>query len=131
MVSDEDLMTLANLIVENIKKDFESKHLSGNLVNTLYIEKTQDGVRVVIPAEKYNMPLYIRKGVVVHSGAGSYASTLNEEGSIIRLPGNGRGRPKDIKKGNHIGYIDNAIKNAIETWREMISEKTEVTNIQY
>lgn len=130
MVSDEDLMTLAKLIVENIKKDFESKRLSGNLVNTIVLEKTQDGVTIVIPAEKYNMPLYIRKGVVVHSGTGSYASILNEEGSVIRLPGYGRGRPKEKKVGNHIGYIEKAIKDAIETWRNMIEEKYEIKDIQ-
>lgn len=130
MVSDEDVMALANLIVENIKKDFEDKHLSGNLINTMYIEKTQDGVSIVVPAEKYNIPMYIRKGVVIHSGTGSYASTLDEEGSIIRLPGNGRGRPKDKKIGNHVGYVEKAIKDAIETWRNMIEEKYEIKSVQ-
>jgi hypothetical protein len=130
VVSDEDLMALANLIVENIKKDFEDKHLSGNLINTMYLEKTQDGIKIVVPAEKYNIPMYIRKGVVLHSGTGSYASQVDEEGSIIRLPQNHRGRPKDIKVGNHVGYVEKAIQNAIETWRNMIEEKYEIKNIQ-
>lgn len=130
MVSDDDVMALASLIVQYIKEDFENKHLSGNLANTITIENTVDGLAVVIPAEKYNIPLYIRKGVVVHSGTGSYASRLDEEGSIIRLPQYRPGRPKDVKIGNHIGYVENAIQKAIETWRNMIEEKYEITNIQ-
>ena len=132
MVSDEDVMLLANLIIENIKKDFEQKHLSGNLMNTIAIEKTADSVQIVVPAEKYNMSLYMRKGVVVHSGTGSYASRIDEEGSIIRFPrqGGGPGRPKEKKIGNHKGYVDASIRNALETWRNMIADKYEIKDIQ-
>lgn len=130
MVADEDLIVFANLIVEYIKEDFEDKHLSKNLINTIQIEKTNDGIAVIIPAEKYNMPLFIREGVVVPSGSGSYASSLNETGSIIRLPRSGPGRPNEKKIGNHIGYVDKAIKRAIETWRNMMQDKYEIKNIQ-
>lgn len=130
MVSDEDMLLLANLIVQYIKEDFQDKHLSKNLINTISIEKTNDGIAVVIPAEKYNMPLFIREGIVIHSGRGSYASSLDEVGSIIRLPRSGPGRPNEKKLGNHIGYVDKAIKKAIETWRSMIEEKYEIKNIQ-
>lgn len=130
MVSDEDLITFANLIVQYIKEDFEKKHLSGNLMNTIQIEKTQDGIAVIIPAEKYNIPLFIREGIVLHSGTGSYASTLDEEGSIIRLPRGGPGRPKDKYVGNHKDFVEKAINKAIETWSSMMEEKYEVKNVQ-
>ena len=130
MVSDEDLILFANLIVQYIKDDFEDKHLSKNLINSISVEKTADGISVIIPAEKYNMPLFIREGVVVHSGTGSYASKLNDTGSVIRFPRSGPGRPKEKKVGNHIGYVDNAIHKAIETWRSMMEDKYKIKNIQ-
>ena len=131
LVSDEDLMLLANLIVENIKKDFEQKHLSGNLANTIEIAKTDTGIQVIVPAEKYNMSMYMKKGVVLHTGTGSYASKLDEEGSVIRFPrSGGPGRPKEKKIGNHKGYVEKSISDAIEVWRNMISDKYEIKSIQ-
>lgn len=131
LVSDEDLMVLANLIAENIKEDFEEKHLSGNLANTIVVEKTDTGVQVIVPAEKYNMSMYMKKGVVIHTGTGSYASRVDEEGSIIRFPrSGGPGRPKEKKIGNHIGYVDKAIDSALDEWSNMMTEKYEITGIQ-
>lgn len=130
MVADEDVLLFANLLVEYIKEDFEDKHLSKNLINTIQIEKTNDGMAVIIPAEKYNMPLFLREGVVVSSGTGSYASSLNETGSIIRLPGSGPGRPREKKIGHHIGYVEKAINKALETWQGMMQDKYEIKNVQ-
>lgn len=117
-ISEEDLMLFKDLIIEEIKADFEEKHLSLNLVNTIYWQKTEEGYNIVIPAEIYNMYKFFKSGVVVPMGKGSYASHLDTIGSEFMV------YPKKGKRflktpHNHIGYIDRAIQRATETWFQM------------
>lgn len=128
-VSKKDLQTLANLIYENIKADFEDKHLSGNLLNTIQVTNSDTGIKIEIPAEIYNMYLFFSKGVVVHTGKGSYASELNDKGSAFTAYSQKTGKRYRITPHNHIGYIDNAINNAITTWTNMMRNKYDIINV--
>lgn len=130
IVSDEDLNTLANLIIQKIKENFNNKYMSKNLVNTISIEKTNSGIAVVIPAQTYNMLLFQQKGVVVHTGHGSYANQLNEVGSEFYVyKGYNKKGSKKVKPHNHKGYVDNAIKEAIQEWQGMIQEKYKIGKV--
>lgn len=127
-LSDDDLKQLSDLIVQNIKKDFANKHMSKNLINTIQVEKTNDGIAIIIPAQAYNMKLFQQKGVVLHTSHGSYASKLNDVGSEFFV------YPNESRKGsykstphNHIGYADNAVNSAIELWTSMMQEKYNIS----
>lgn len=117
MVSDLELQQLAEIIVQKIKEEFEHKHLSRNLMNTVQIIATDDSIKVEIPAKTYNMLLYQTKKVVVHNGKGSYASKLDTDGSQFFV------YPKGTRKGsyriaphNHEGFVDSVIELAVSEW---------------
>lgn len=82
MIENEDYMkmVLANLIKENIRKNFEYYHLSRNLADTIEIEFDNQNVKIKIPAKVYDIALYKEKGVIVYTGEGSYAREVNENG---------------------------------------------------
>lgn len=128
MITQYDLDRLAWMIRDNIKKDFEKKHLSKNLVNTIKVSIFEGEVKIHIPAQTYNMLLYQTKGVVVHNGKGSYANKLNETGSefFVYNEGTRKGSFK-LKPHNHIGYIDKAINDALNTWVDSLSERYTMT----
>ncbi|MCR4661688.1 MAG: hypothetical protein K5765_06815 [Clostridia bacterium] len=112
----DDLEKLASLVVDKIREEFALKHLSGNLVDTLRIENFDDKIEVIIPAEVYDMLLYQTKGVIVHTGEGSYASTLDENGSELYVYGEeGNGLVK-ITPRNHRDFVNKAIQGAINEW---------------
>lgn len=121
MITQEDLQELARIIIENIRKDFELKHLSKNLINTIYVTELDGEIKIHIPAETYKMFLYMRKGVVVHDGKGSYANTLNEHGSEIKFG------KYDLHPGNHKGYVDEAINKALITWSNGLKKRYTMT----
>ena len=87
MVTKGELTELANIIVENIKEEFSTKHLSGNLINTIQVIDSPEGIKVEIPARTYNMLLFQQKGVIVHTSHGSYASKLNDKGVYFDING--------------------------------------------
>ena len=116
-ISYEDLEKLAEIIIKHIEKEFEIKHLSKNLVNTIEVQATNEKIDIIIPAKTYNMLLFQTKGVIVHTGHGSYASKLDKEGSEFYSYHSGsRKGSKKIKPGNHKGYVDRVIMDAIGEW---------------
>lgn len=120
-VSYEDLEILANILVNKIEEEFAIKHMSGNLTNTIEVLASQDKIEVVIPAQVYDMLLYQKKGVIVHTGNESYASELDKEGSSIVIYSHGK--ETNIALHNHKGYIDKVINDAIVEWLGSIGEK--------
>lgn len=117
IISEEDTRTLAYLIERNIREEFSSKKLSGNLVKTMKVEEGEDGeMRIIIPAEAYDMYMYLTKGIIIHNGRGSYAQKLNDEGSYIF--------GKSI--GNHKGFVQKAIDRALTEWEGTISGKAKI-----
>lgn len=120
-IGEKELQDLAEIIVRKLKEEFNLKHLSGNLINTMKIENYGDEIKINIPAQTYNMLLYQMKGVVVHTSNGSYASKLDEEGSkFYKYPNGTRKGSKLVKPGNHKGYIDKVIDSAILEWSSEI-----------
>lgn len=102
---------LAQIIVDELKKEFAIKHLSKNLVNTIKVIPSLDEVRVEIPAQIYDMLKFKKEGVVVYDRLkGSYASQLDESGSMF---------------GNHKGYIDSVISKSIQRFAVESNQKIE------
>ena len=121
MINEEDLQELARIIVNNIKKEFELKHLSKNLVNTIKVTEIDGEVKIHIPAQTYDMLLYREKGVIKHTNKGSYANQLNETGSVLYLG------KYTIYPHNHIGFVEKAINDALQTWKNSLNERYEMT----
>lgn len=123
---------LANYIIEELKREFSVKHLSKNLINTVKVLDEGDEIRIEIPARTYNMLKYQKEGVVVYTSHGSYASRLDKEGSSFNIyPNSNRTGSFRLKTGNHIGYVDKIINNALQRFlaEERLQEsKREDTN---
>lgn len=98
--SDEELLAkhLLDEIYIEIHKEFEDFNLSGNLMNTMYIDGE---FSLYIPAERYNISKFIDEGVIIYTNNGSYASEVDIHGSIY---------------GYHKDYIYQRINNAINKW---------------
>lgn len=123
---------LARQILVALKKEFETKKLSGNLINTVRVDEYDDYVEIHIPAPTYDFYEYFMHGVVVPPKKGgipeSYAVTLDASGSQFTLywetaPKNGVGRgnvrKKVMKPRNHVGYVNRTISEGISTWSSM------------
>ena len=102
-MTEELVNELANLILTEIKADFEVVFLSGNLRDTITIEKLENGFKIVVNAERYDIAQYTDNKVIVYTGEGSYASEVDETGgfSYQRV---------------HKDYISRAIQNGINKW---------------
>jgi hypothetical protein len=127
-ITQTELERLAQLLVKYIKEDFSDKHMSQNLIETIQIVAEKGEVKIIIPAQTYNMLLYQRKGVVVHTSNGSYADKLNETGSEFFIyPNDTRQGSYKIAPHNHVGYIQRAINSALAEWtatrNEIIASK--------
>lgn len=120
---------LGLFIYKALKKEFEDKHLSKNLINTVEILFDANGDYIVkIPAQTYNMLLYQKKGVVVHTNHGSYAKKLDEQGSsFIVYPNDDRKGSFRINPGNHKGFVNKVINEAIIEWLSLNGIEAEVT----
>lgn len=112
---DKEKLKLARIIVKNLKAEFSVVHLSGNLANTISITKysseSQSGYDINIPAEIYDIPLYRRKGVIVHTGNGSYANEVDLSGGF---------------SGRHKNYVDRCIQESIQEWLSLSRIKAKV-----
>lgn len=107
-----DMMELlVSLIIKHLRAEFELKHLTKNLINTIRVEELDDRINIIIPAEVYDYVLFKTKKVIVHTGEGSYASRIDVEGSW---------------NGNHRDYVNRIVNNAIQEWRQIISGDVKV-----
>ena len=130
-VSQTELEDFAQILYQKIKDEFANQYMSKNLVDTIVITETVDKITIEIPAETYNMLLFQTKGVVVpyHNGK-SYAMKLNETGSEFKVYPNGTVRGSYwVHPGNHIGYLERVIDNAIAEWQAQHSTKYSVDNV--
>ena len=123
-ITRRELEMLSFIILRKLQEEFEIKHLSKNLINTVRIEMLEDEIKVNIPAQTYNMLEFKRSGVIVHTSHGSYASKIDEEGSSFMI------YPNDTKAGsfrtyprNHKGYVNRIINSAIKEWKEFLNGK--------
>ena len=101
MVKDSDMKLLAMLIQDEVKKEFSLTHLTGNLKDTIKIEKGKNnGYNVIISAKLYDINYWKKTGAKVYRN-GSYASAVDKTGGF---------------SGMHKGYVDKCINRAIERW---------------
>lgn len=123
-VTNEELADLANIIVEKLRQEFSLKKLSGNLLKTIQVLNEGDKIQVIIPARTYNMLQYQKNKVIIHTSHGSYASKLDETGSEFFIyPGNSRKGSFKIHPGNHVGYVNNVVNQAVSEWLGKKSQK--------
>lgn len=101
MISQKQLLDLANKIKKYIKQDFEETHLSGNLMENINVTLTSKGISIEIPAEMYDIKKFLREGVIVYTGEGSYAEQVDEVGGFSR---------------KHKNYVEIAIRKALREW---------------
>lgn len=108
---------LANGIMAEIYGNFDI-HLSGNLTNTMYLEKVGEcEYKIHIPAQVYDQMEWLKNKVIVYQPEkGSYAEQVNEEG----------GKVLGKSTWNHIGYVEGSIVNGIKWWKRRYWLKTEV-----
>ena len=109
---------LAQRIKDEITENFDKVHLSGNLADTMYIERVGDNeYKLHIPAQVYDQYQYVKNNVIVYQPEkGSYAESVDEYGGYVF------GKPT----WNHIGYVEGSIVNGIKWWKHRHRLKTEV-----
>ena len=108
MVNDSDMHLLAMLIEEEIKQEFSSAFLTGNLKRTIRIEKNSDGgYNIIIPAQRYDISEWKRTGVIRYV-PGSYADAVDKSGGF---------------SGTHKNYAERCVKKAIDKWLALKKEK--------
>ena len=95
------LQKLAEKIKQKIINDFKEVHLSQNLMNTISVSSTPTGFLVDIPAEIYDLAKYYKEGVIIYTGAGSYAEDVDINGGF---------------SGKHKDYIERAILESVREW---------------
>lgn len=104
MVKDGDMRLLAMLIEDEIKKEFSIVHLSGNLKNSIKIEKGEgNGYNVIIGAPLYDIAEWKRTGAKIYRN-GSYADSVDKDGGF---------------SGVHRGYVERCINKALSRWESM------------
>lgn len=123
-IKKEDLRKLAMMFEANIKEEFSSQHLSGNLVNSIEVIEGEDYFQIIIPARIYNFYRFSKSGVIVPRGTGSYASKLDTQGSEFVLYPEKGGRIFK-KPHNHIGYVNKVVDKSLDDWLITISSKFE------
>lgn len=118
-MTDADRLMLASCIEAAIKAGFEEKHLTRNLMDTIKVSSTPTGYEIDIPAEMYDMERWWKEKTVVPTGEGSYAQSLDSEGSRFDLwykrKDGGWGK-KEMRPGNHRGWVELAILEGIAAW---------------
>lgn len=85
---------------DNIYYEYEQKHLSFNLANTMQVINTLGDVAYLyIPAQRYDLKLWNEKKVIQYTNKGSYAMANQLYGGFSRT---------------HKNFVDRAIVSAIE-----------------
>lgn len=101
MVSSENMRLLALLIEDEIKKEFTFTHLTGNLKDTIRIEKNgNEGYNIIVSAKLYDIAKWKETGVKEYR-PGSYASQVDKTGGFSK---------------KHKDYIDRCINRALDRW---------------
>lgn len=93
---------LALEIRRELRKEFETIHLSGNLAKTINFRKKRNGDYVLtIPAKCYDINTYKKTGAIVYNEKGSYASIVNKTGGF---------------SGKHTNFAKTRVMKAIQKW---------------
>jgi hypothetical protein len=110
----EDMRSLRDMVMVYVADGFMEKHLSGNFVNTMKVHSGKHYASLVIPARRYNMKHFIQTHEIdYYPGDASYASQLDFFGSRVGY----------TYYGNHIGYIQKSIMQALPAWEKYAQVK--------
>lgn len=97
-----EALWLNDLIIRNLKEEFEEVHLSGNLAKTIYFHWNKNDFTIYIPAIRYDIDKWRKDKVIVYTPEkGSYAEVVNKTGGFSHT---------------HRDYVENAIYDAIDEW---------------
>lgn len=136
------VQSLSKDILLALNEEFAGKHLTGNLLNTVYVIENGKTVEIHIPAPTYDFYEYFVHGVIQPPKKGglptNYAVPLDASGSKFtyyweeyakskgQKVGRGVIKKKEVKPRNHIGYVDKIITDGITKWVNENSLKIEV-----
>lgn len=94
------LYSLAEIIKQELEKEFDYYQLTGRMQDSISIKKTENGVSLILDAQKYEILTFMRTGRIVNK-PGSYALELNEKGSPFK---------------HHKDFVNKRINSAIDRW---------------
>lgn len=114
MLTQDEKRELAEIIVRKIKENFSEKFISGNLRDTIQIHETEKGIEIEIPAEKYDLKKWNKEKVIVYTGTGSYAQSVDEWGGFSHT---------------HKNYVEVAIHSGIVEFLAKKNKKGGVVEI--
>lgn len=102
---ESEIELLATLIKKEIQEEFSNKKITGNLANTITIEKnSKNEYNIIIPAEKYDLKEWDKHKVIKKDPIKSYANAVNETGGFSKT---------------HKGYVERAIEKAVVKWMSL------------
>lgn len=97
--------SLANFIVEGIKKEFQFVHLSKSLINSITIRQSGGSIIIDVDPKNYYIATYRKKGIIKYTKTGlrgdSYASKIDKTGGL---------------SGKHKDYVNRCIEYGIQKW---------------
>lgn len=110
MITEDSRKNLAEAIAKHLRMDFAEVFLSGNLRETITIEKSGNDWKVHIPAVRYDIQKFKDEGVIIkHPEEGSYAEAVNKSGGFSK---------------KHKNYVERALEKAITEWLGEIGVKS-------
>ena len=96
-------ISLALILKEEFKKEFETIHLSKQLYNSIQVFIGDDHkIHVKIAPQMYDLKLYRNRGIIRPYSNNSYALHVNKTGGF---------------SGKHGDYVSRCIANAINRWK--------------
>lgn len=94
--------SLANILADQFRLEFQSIHLSGQLLRSINVSTDEEGnYQVEIPAKIYDVGFYRKYGIIKHTSQDSYAIDVNLTGGF---------------SGMHKDYLAHCLNRAIMAW---------------
>lgn len=107
-------ISFALILKDELKKEFETVHLSKQLYHSIRIFVDENGkIHVIIPAQLYDVGYYRKRGVIKHISQNSYALAVNYYGGF---------------SGTHKDYVTKCIQRTINRWKSENNIKIERLN---
>lgn len=94
--------SLAQILADQFRQEFQSVHLSGQLLRSITVSEDEDGnYKVEIPPQIYDVGYYKKFYVIKHTSPDSYAIEVNLTGGF---------------SGMHKDYVAHCLSRAVMTW---------------
>lgn len=98
-MSNNVLYDIATTIIQEVQREFEAIHLTGQLMDSARIERDGDDILIKIDPLQYNFKAFRTRGVIIPYSDRSYASYVNDVSGGF--------------SGTHYMFIMDAIWNAV------------------